>query len=80
MSRKEIHVVKNSKEGWDGKKPHSKRVSCHAETKTEAVTRAREISINQGAECVIHGKDGKIQGSNSYGRDPCPPKDKKSKN
>ena len=36
-----------------------------------------EICINEHAESVIHGKDGKIQNSNSYGNDPCPPKDKK---
>ncbi|MBO7345732.1 MAG: DUF2188 domain-containing protein, partial [Clostridia bacterium] len=35
------------------------------------------ISKNQHSEMVIHGKDGKIQYSNSYGNDPCPPKDKK---
>ena len=76
MARKEIHIVKNPDGGWDGKKPHSKRASCHADTKADAVARTREICINQGAECVIHGKDGKIQDSNSYGKDPCPPRDK----
>jgi len=77
MARKELHVVKNPESGWDGKKPHAKRVSCHADTKAEAFDRTRDICINQKAECVIHGKDGKIQNSNSYGNDPCPPKDKK---
>jgi hypothetical protein len=28
------------------------------------------------AELVIHGKDGKIQDSDSYGKDPFPPRDK----
>jgi uncharacterized protein YdaT len=77
MVRNERHVVKNPKSGWDVKKPHSKRVSSHEDTKAEANNRAREICINQKAECVIHGEDGKIQNSNSYGKDPCPPKDKK---
>ena len=76
MARKEIHVVRNPKEGWDAKKPNAKRVSSHADTKAEAVDSARDICINQKAECVIHGKDGKIQSSNSYGKDPCPPKDR----
>jgi hypothetical protein len=26
---------------------------------------------------VIHGRDGKIRDKDSYGHDPCPPKDKK---
>jgi hypothetical protein len=77
MARKEVHVVKNPKGGWDAKKPNAKRVSSHADTKVETVDRAREICLNQKAECVIHGKDGKFQNSNSYGKDPCPPKDKK---
>jgi len=77
MVRDEIHVVKNQKCGWDVKKPHSKRASSHTDTKAEAVDRARKICINENAECVIHGKDGKIQESNSYGRDPCPPRDKR---
>lgn len=76
MSRKERHVVPAKEGGWDVKKPHAERASSHSDTKAEAVERAREICINQGAECVIHGKDGKIQDSNSHGNDPCPPKDK----
>ena len=77
MARKERHVVKNPDGGWDVKKPHSERASSHTDTKAEAVDHAREICINENAECVIHGMDGKIQNSNSYGRDTCPTKDKK---
>ncbi len=77
MARKEVHVVKNPKSGWDAKKPNAKRVSTHANTKAETSERAREICIKEKAELVIHGEDGKIQNSNSYGKDPCPPKDKK---
>jgi predicted RNase H-like HicB family nuclease len=77
MTRNERHVVKNPDGGWDVKKPDAKRASCHAETKAEAVDRAREICITEKAELIIHGEDGKIQNSNSYGKDPCPPKDKK---
>ncbi|MGV8174573.1 MAG: DUF2188 domain-containing protein [Methanothrix sp.] len=76
MSRNERHVVKNPNGGWDVKKPHAERASCHTETKVEATSRAREICRNEKAECIIHDKKGKIQDSNSYGRDPCPPRDK----
>ena len=76
MVRDERHVVKNPKSGWDVKKPHAERASKHTDTKAEAVDRARDICTNEKAECVIHGMDGKIQKSNSYGRDPFPPKDK----
>jgi hypothetical protein len=50
--------------------------SIHTETKAEAVELGRKLCIKEGAELVIHGKDGRIQNSNSYGNDPHPPKDK----
>jgi len=75
MSRKERHVVHSPKGGWDVEKPHADRVSSHCTTQAEAIGRAREICINQGAECVIHSRNGKIRESNSYGKDTCPPRD-----
>ncbi|MBF0410971.1 MAG: DUF2188 domain-containing protein [Candidatus Riflebacteria bacterium] len=78
MPRKEHHVVKNTEKGrWDVKREHAQRVSAHAETKAEAISKAREISKNQETELVIHNKDGKISNSDSHGKDPCPPKDKR---
>jgi hypothetical protein len=75
MARKERHVVHNPEGGWDVKKPHADRASSHFNTQNEAIASAREICMNQGAECIIHGKKGKIRESNSYGNDSCPPKD-----
>ena len=77
MARKEHHVVPNSNGGWDVKRENASRVSLHTETKQEAVDRGQEISRNQNSEFVIHGKNGKIQNSDSHGNDPCPPKDTK---
>jgi uncharacterized protein YdaT len=76
MSRQEHHVVPNPDGGWDVKRDNAHRASIHTPTKQDAVDRGREISRNQGTEFVIHGKDGKIQQSDSHGHDPCPPKDK----
>ena len=39
-----------------------------------AIDRAREIARNEQAEVVIHGRDGKIRDSDSYGHDPFPPR------
>ena len=79
MTRNERHVVRNPMSGWDVKKPHAERVSCHTETKAKAIERAREICLNQRVECIIHGIGGNIEISNSYGKDPCPPIDKSNK-
>lgn len=76
MARNTHHVVPNSSRGgWDVKRGGSERATAHASTKAEAEKIARQISINQGTELVIHGKDGRIQRSDSHGNDPCPPKD-----
>ncbi|MBM4353879.1 MAG: DUF2188 domain-containing protein [Deltaproteobacteria bacterium] len=75
--RKTTHIVPNPEGGWDVKQGGGLRSSGHFETKREAETRGREISQNQGSELVIHGKDGKIQRTDSHGHDPCPPKDTK---
>lgn len=74
MSRKEHHVVPNSKGGWDVKKGGATRVSGHFGTKKDAIDWGRDVSRNQGSELVIHNKDGKISGSDSHGNDPFPPR------
>ncbi len=72
------HVVANPDGGWDVKEPGSSRASVHASTQQEAVTRARDIVRNQGGgEVRIHGRDGKIQDSDTIapGNDPNPHQD-----
>ncbi len=76
--RKEIHIVHNSSRGgWDAKRPHAKRVSKHFETKKETLDWSRNFAKKEGLEMIPHRKDSQIQNPNSYGNDPCPPRDKK---
>lgn len=78
MPRDTHHVVPNSERGgWDVKRGGAERASAHAGTKSGAEKIGRQISQNQNTELVIHGRDGKIQRSDSHGNDPCPPKDKR---
>jgi len=78
MEKQSVHVVPNSsKGGWSVKNNEAERASAHTETKADAVKLGRVISQRSGSELVIHGKDGKIERSDSYGNDPCPPKDKR---
>ncbi len=37
----------------------------------------KKVAKERGVEHIIHGKDGKIQDRESYGKDPYPPKDRK---
>lgn len=76
MSKKNQHVVPNES-GWGIKGEGNSRLTKILPTKNEALEVARTIAKNQGVELFIHGKDGKIQDRDSYGIDPCPPKDKK---
>jgi Uncharacterized protein conserved in bacteria (DUF2188) len=77
MARKERHVVSNPEGGWDSKKNNAQRASKHFETKQEAMAWSRNKARQEGAELIPHKQDGKIQNPNSYGNDPCPPRDKK---
>lgn len=76
MSRPSHHIVPASSGGWNVKCGGSLRASGHYETKREAIDAGRVISRNQKTELVIHGQNGRIQSSDSHGRDPYPPKDK----
>jgi len=73
-----IHVVPNKDgDGWSTKREGSDRASRNTDTKKEAEESAKKTARREGGEVIIHGKDGKIQDSDSYGNDPNPPKDKK---
>jgi hypothetical protein len=76
MSRKEVHTVPNpGGNGWVNEV--NGRVVSHHHRQETAIEQGRQIAINGEAEHVIHRRDGRIRDSNSYGNDPCPPKDKR---
>ncbi len=77
MVKRDTHRVMPHDQGWQVKRDGDQKASHVADTKKEAEKIAREISRNQGTELQIHGKDMKIQRSDSHGNDPCPPVDKK---
>lgn len=65
------HVVYNhDKKSWEIKIENGVKSIQDFETKDEAVNRARELSINNGTELVIHRKDGVIKEKDSHGNDP----------
>lgn len=76
MTKKDIHVVPHA-EGWAVKKEGAQRASSVHARKEEAMQQAREQGRRDQVEVVEHGRNGQIQGSNSYGNDPHPPKDTK---
>jgi len=73
---KNQHVVKHP-DGWAVKGSGNSRATKVVTTQKQAITIAQEIAKNQNSDTKVHGRDGKIRAGNSYGNDPCPPKDRK---
>lgn len=61
---------------WDIKRGGEKTTISSHETKTEAAKEGIRQAKKDKTEYVEKNKDGKIGRKNSYGNDPCPPKDK----
>jgi len=74
MARREHHVVPNPNGGWDVKRNGSPTAIFHTKTKQAAVNQGRILSKAESTEFIIHGKDGRIQRSDSHGNDPYPPR------
>ena len=75
MSRN-IHVVPKGNR-WAVKQERKENPLSTHRTQELARQSAVPIAKEKRAEVVTHGKDGKIRDKDSYGNDPCPPKDKK---
>lgn len=76
MTKKNQHVIPH-KDGWAVKGEGNTKVTMVTNTQKDAIDAAREIAQNQKSEVVIHKRDGIIRDKDSYGKDPCPPEDKK---
>lgn len=74
--KKNQHVVPNN-DKWAIKGEGNSKYTKITSTQREAIEIAREIARNQQSELVIHRKDGTIRDKDSYGNDPCPPRDEK---
>ena len=69
-----VHTVPDRDgEGW-ANEVSGVLVSRHR-TREHAVRRGRAIARRAHTEHVIHTRDGRIAEKNSYGNDPCPPRD-----
>lgn len=76
MPNRNVHTV-HSANGWTNRYENSNRKLGYYATKAEAQAAGREKAIQNNSEHIIHGLNGRIQNKNSYGKDPCPPRDRK---
>ena len=75
MAKKNQWVTIHPK-GWAIKGEGNKRATKVTKTQKEAIDIAKKIAENQKSELYIQNREGKIRSKDSYGNDPCPPKDK----
>ena len=76
MPKKDIHVVPRDG-GWAVRREQATRDSSHHDRKSDAMGAARDTARRERVEVVEHGRNGRIQDSDSYGNDPFPPRDRK---
>jgi len=75
MAKKNQWVTVHPK-GWAVKGEGNARATKVTKTQKEAIIIAKRIAKNQESELYIQDREGKIRSKDSYGNDPCPPKDK----
>lgn len=62
---------------WGVRGEGNSKITKVTSTQAQAIEIAREIAKNQRSEVVVHRKDGVIRDKDSYGKDPCPSRDKR---
>ena len=71
MGRKSVHVTYRKNEGqWNVTSGNNGQSMGKYNTQKEAMEHGRKHAMEASAEFVVHGKDGKIRLSQSYGNDP----------
>jgi uncharacterized protein YdaT len=75
--KRNYHITKRGDGDWQVKREGASRASSRHPTQAEAAERARDLAREQHVEVVIHRPDGRIRDSDSYGKDPNPPRDRK---
>lgn len=73
--RKNVHIVPLGNQWGVKVEGQQEPLSTHR-TQANAIKAGRPIAIQNKSEEVIHRPNGQIRNSNSFGPDPCPPKDK----
>lgn len=68
--------VTHKDDKWNVQGEGNARPTKIFDTQKDAIDYAKDIAKNQKSELIIQGKDNLIRSKDSYGNDPCPPKDK----
>lgn len=76
MANKNVHVVPNDGKWSVKQEGRATPLSTH-QTQAAAANAGRAVAKANASELVIHARNGQIRDKDSYGNDPCPPRDQK---
>lgn len=76
MAKKNIHVVPSGNR-WAVKPEGAEKPLSTHRTQELATDAAKKVAQQNQSELVIHRPNGQIRDKDSFGNDPCPPKDSK---
>lgn len=71
------HVVHLNNGKWGIKNEKNPIPIFQFKTQSNAIKQGIKLAKRDRSELIIHGLNGKIRDKDSYGNDPCPPRDKK---
>jgi hypothetical protein len=75
-NRKHVHVVPRDA-GWAVVREGAQRASAVTARQADAIATARSLAKADKGELLIHGANGRIRARDTFGNDPCPPRDAK---
>jgi hypothetical protein len=74
MMQRRVWTVEPRPDGrWAVQRDKTTRADSLHERKDDAVTRGSDLARRNDGQLRIKGRDGRIQGEHTYGRDPYPP-------
>jgi Uncharacterized protein conserved in bacteria (DUF2188) len=75
---KNVHITHDkSHKAWNVKEEGNSSPRSSHRTQSTAIDAGRDVARRNQSELVIHNRDNVIRDKDSYGNDPCPPKDRK---
>lgn len=75
---KNIHVTHRKDHSWAVKGEGDERASSLHHTQAKAIKAAIPLAKKNESELIIHNRKNIIRDKDSYGNDPCPPRDTKN--
>ena len=77
MSKKDIHITHREDGQWAVIREKAKQASGLFPTQEKAIGVGRPMAKRDKVDLVIHDIKNRIRDADSYGHDPCPPRDTK---